>query len=572
MTIWKVKDKKTSSLQGWTKKYNPIILSILSERGISTEEELKKYFNFDYEKNIFNYFAIRDMEKAVERIISAKKKQERIAIFGDYDADGVTATVLVFETLKNLGYTNLTYYIPDRQVEGYGMNMAAVEYLKKDKVSLIITVDCGSTNLAEAAKAAELGMDVIVTDHHHVPDKMPELLALVNPERKDSNCPSNKLAGVGVAFKLAQALYQKIDAKNLEKLKWTLDLVAIGTIADCVPLLGENRILVKFGLIVLSKTRRIGLQEMFKVGRIAISENEKPDTHKVAFQIAPRINAAGRMDHASVSLNMIMEEKPAKARILALEVESKNQERQKITSEIVREIRIIAENSFKDRKLIFADSPHWPVGILGLIAGRICDEFQKPAIILQDQGKEMVGSLRSIPELNIIEVLEQCRELLIKFGGHAQAAGVTVSKERASEFLEKMAKIVEEKLSGKEIISFLNIDAELKPEDIDWNFISELKKMEPFGEGNRAPVFLMKNMIIEDLRVVGNGSKHLKLSLRGKSGSPKIFDAIGFSMGDKFPNLKTNDIIEAVFNLEEDEWNGNKKIQLKLVDLRLAEL
>lgn len=549
-------------------KYNPLILSMLWERGIGTKEEVENYFDFDYEKNILDPFDIADMAKAVERITSAKVKQEKIAIFGDYDADGVTATVLIFETLTNLGFKNLIYYIPDRQVEGYGLNEKAINYLKNEGVNLIITVDCGSTNIFEVIKAKELGIDVVITDHHHMPEKIPEALAVVNPERVDSKYKSLKLAGVGVAFKLAQALYQKMNPQNLEQLKWALDLVAIGTVADCVPLIGENRILVKFGLIVLSKTRRVGLQEMFKVGKISISENEKPDAHKVAFQLAPRINAAGRMDHASVSFNLVVEKDPVKARLLALEVESRNQERQKVTSEIVREIRILAENSFKDKKIIFAQNPHWPVGILGLVAGKICDEFQKPTIIFQDQGTEMTGSLRSIPEVNIVEALEECSGLLIKFGGHAQAAGVTVSKVRANEFLEKMSQIVEEKLFGKEIESLLEIDAEIKPKDIDWDFISEIRKMEPFGEGNRQPVFLIKNMLVEDLRMVGNGSKHLKLSLRGAAGSPKFFDAIGFSLGDKFPNLKANDIIDIVFNLEEDEWNGNKKIQLKIIDLK----
>jgi single-stranded-DNA-specific exonuclease len=570
MKNWKVKDKQDIKQEEWMKKYHPLILSMLRERRITAKEEIENFFDFDYEKNILNPFGLADMDKAVERITLAKDKQEKIAIFGDYDADGVTATVLIFETLKDLGFRNLTYYIPDRQLEGYGMNSEAVNFLKKEGVSLIITVDCGSTNFSEAAEAKRLGIDVIITDHHHVPERRPEALALINSERSDSKYKSKKLAGVGVAFKLAQALYQKISPQKVEQLKWALDLVAVGTVADCVPLLGENRILVKFGLVVLSKTRRSGLQEMFKVGRISISENEKPDTHKVAFQIAPRINAAGRMDHASVSFNLIMEKDPVKARLLALEVESRNQERQKLTTEIVREIRILAENSFKNRKFIFAQSPHWPVGILGLIAGRIADEFQKPTIILQDQGLEMVGSLRSIPEVDIVEALEECSELLIKFGGHAQAAGITVSKNKADEFLEKMSRIVEEKLKNIELEAVLEIDAEIKPENIDWDFIGELKKMEPFGQGNVQPVFFMKSMVIEDLRMVGNGSKHLKLSLRGKAGSPKIFDAIGFSMGEKFPNLKAGDTIDIVFNLEEDEWNGNKKIQLKLIDLKLT--
>lgn len=567
MVDWKIKSGKISS-QEKTGDYHPIVLGLLKNRGISKKGEIKDFFEFNYE-DLTDPLNISNMEKAVDRIAKAKEKKEKIFIFGDYDADGVTATALIFETLENLGFKNVSVYIPDRQAEGYGINETALKHLKKLKTDLIITVDCGISNWKEIKKANELGMNVIITDHHSIPEKLPEAFCIINPNLENSGFAAKDLAGVGVAFKLAQALYKKMDPKNIDRLKWLLDIIGIGTIADCVPLLFENRILAKYGLLVLSKTRRIGLQEMFKVGRIIISENDMPDVHKVAFQIAPRINAAGRMDHASVSFNLLLEKNQAKARNLALEVEGRNQERQKVTAEIYREVQILAQNLFKDKKFIFAENEHWPVGILGLVAGKITEEFKKPSIILQKQEKEYVGSLRSIPEVNIVECLRECSDLTVKFGGHSQAAGVTILHENIGKFYKKLSEIVEKKLKGKEIVSVLDIDMEISSEDIDWEFMSELKKMEPFGQGNPEPVFLVKNMVIADLRVCGNGSKHLKLSLKGESGGPKIFDSIGFGFGDRFPNIKKGDKIDIVFNLKEDSWNGSKKIQFNLIDLRI---
>lgn len=558
-------------------EYHPVTLKLLANRGINNKENIEKFFNADYENGLLDPHLFADMDKAVTRIIQAKEANEKIAIYGDYDADGVTATAVLFEALEKLEFKNVVIYIPDRQLEGYGINSEAIKYLHGQKVNLIVTVDCGITSAEEIMQAKQFGIDVVITDHHHIPKKIPEAVAIINPNVNNCGYPEKNLAGVGVAFKLIQALYQKIDPEKTELLKWSLDLVAIGTVADCVPMLGENRVLAKYGLVVLSKTRRPGLMEMFKVGRISISENDMPNTHKIAFQISPRINAAGRMDHASVSYKLLIEKNPVLAREMALEVEARNQERQKVTAEITREVRTLAENMFKDRKLIFAENEHWPVGLLGLVAGKISDEYNKPTVILQKQEKEYAGSLRSIPQVNIIESLEECAELLIKFGGHSQAAGIRVAPEKIEKFYKKLGKIIDKKLTGKDTIPEIEIDMEIVAEDINWDLVSEIKKMEPFGEGNEEPVFLLKNILVEDLKIVGNGSKpagrtgrHLKLALRVGKNSPKIFDAIGFGFGERFAKLKSGNIVDIVFNLQEDEWNGNKKIQLKLIDLKIV--
>ncbi len=565
---WKIKEGAISFDKKLTDKFNPIILQLLFNRGIKDEEKIGSFLNFDYEKNVSDPFDFSQMNKAVERIALALKRKEKIAIFGDYDADGVTATVLISEMLADLGAEKIIPYIPDRQLEGYGMNMAALDFLQKEGISLIITVDCGITNVDEVSEAKKLGMDVIITDHHHIPSSLPEAVAILNPHMEDEKSEIKCLSGVGVAFKLAQAIYQKVQPEKINQIKWMLDLVAIGTIADCVSLLGENRILVKYGLIVLSKTRRVGLKEMFSVGRISVSEDDIPDTHKVAFQISPRINAAGRMDHANVAYNLLVEKKPSIGRIMALELESKNQERQKITAEVVREIRIIVENSFKGKNFIYVANEHWPVGLLGLIAGKITDEFKRPVMILQKQADEFAGSLRSIPQINIIETLEKCSSFLERFGGHSQAAGIRIKNANLEKFCAKMSELIENDLEGKEMDLAREADMEIEAEDINWDLMMEIKRMEPFGEGNKEPIFIIKNMVVEDMKIVGNGSKHLKMFLRAKNGSPKIFDSIFFGAGEEFKEIKKDDKIDIACNLCQDEWNGNKKIQLKIIDLK----
>ena len=564
---WKIKEKKEIDKTGLP-KLHPVVLNLLSERGVDTAEKINDFFYPDYEKNLLDPFLFSDMEKALERIATAKEKKELVAIFGDYDADGVTSSAILKESLDNLGIESVVH-IPDRKLEGYGMNFSAVEELKKQSIKLIITVDCGITNCGEIEKANEYGMDVIVIDHHHVPIVVPKALAIINPHQENSGYPFPNLAGVGVAFKFVEAIYQKFFPEKKEQLKWMLDLVSIGTVADCVPLTDENRAIVKFGLIVLSKTRRLGLLELFNVGKFQVDENNVPDAHKIAFQIAPRINAAGRMDHANTAFNLIRETDRVKARDLALELEGNNQKRQKETARIVDEIKALANNMFKDKKFIFAVSEHFPTGIVGLAAGKIADEFNKPTAVLNKGEEESTGSFRSIPQVNIIEAIERCSDLLIKFGGHSQAAGITAKNENLNAFFEKLNNIIEEELKDKDVSPVLEIDAEIFPKDLDFELSESLQKFEPFGQGNKEPVFLMKNLIVEDLRKVGNGEKHLKLSLKATDGTPKIFEAIGFNMTNGFSHLKIGDKADFIFTICEDNWNGNKKIQLKLIDLKI---
>ena len=568
---WKVKIKNTQKAEVFSlklrKEIGDVILSILYHRGLKTDQEVERFFFFDYERDVVDPFLFSDMEKAVSRIREALEKQEKVTVFGDYDADGVTATALIEEVLKNIGIEQVTSYIPNRQTEGYGLNEKAIEYLKEQGVSLIVTVDCGITGKDEIEKARKLGIDVVITDHHNIPPVLPEAVAIINPKVPGSKYPQKDLAGVGIAFKLAQAIYKKIDPEKIDQLKWGLDLVAAGTIADCVPLLGENRVLAKYGMLVLSKTKRVGFQEMFKVAGIDFKEGKMFTSEQITFQIAPRINASGRMDHASVSLALLQEEDRVKARDMALEVEKKNQSRQKVTGEIVREVKILAENSFKDKSFILAHNPHWPVGVLGLVAGKITDEHQKPSIILQDQGETLVGSSRSIPEFDIMKALGKCRNLFIKFGGHSQAAGFSIKKENLEKFYAEFSQISEKSLAGFDFMPKMTADMLIDFDQIDWDLINFLGKMEPFGERNPEPIFWSQEVVVEEVKIVGNGNKHLKMFLHQKGGSPRVFDAIAFGFGKQFPELKKNDIINIVFKVRKDEWNGNQKIQLNILDM-----
>lgn len=548
---------------------HPLVVQLLLSRGLKTEQEIQKFIAPDYQADSHDPFGFDDMEKAVQRIKKARDEKQIVAIFGDYDADGITSSSILKETLDTLGIENFVY-IPDKRTEGYGMSVAAIEIFKQKNVSLIITVDCGITNIAEVQKANSLGIDVIITDHHHVPEDLPAALAIINPHAKNAErYPFKDLAGVGVAFKLVQAIFQKLLPEKIEQTKWMLDLVAIGTIADCVPLVGENRLFVKYGLVVLSKTRRVGLTEMFTVGRIMIDANAVPDTKKVSFYIAPRINAAGRIHHAYLAYNLITEKDLVKARDFALELEDNNAERQKITQSVVDEVKILAEEKFKDKKFIFAIGEHFAIGVVGLVAGKIVQQFNKPTVIFQETEGISKGSFRSIPQINIIETIGQCSELLVKFGGHSQAAGVSVTNENLPKFCEKMNMLIEKQLEGVDLAPEIKVDGELKTDAVDFYLVEELERMKPFGQDNEEPIFIMKNLVVRENRIIGSGNKHIKLYFTPKDGSPKVFEAICFGGYEKFKHVKMGNNVEILCNLQKDEWNGNKKIQLTLIDLKV---
>jgi single-stranded-DNA-specific exonuclease len=568
MALWKIKHADSEEGTSAEEGLHPVMAHLLRLRGIVTDEERESFFRPDYRKDLHDPFLFSDMQKLVERIALVRKRGERVGVFGDFDVDGVTSSVLLREMLTALNIP-VAVYIPDKNTEGHGLHVNALNVFEKEGVKLLMTVDCGMTNHAEVDEANRRGMDVIIIDHHHVPPVLPNALAIINPKLPESSYPFRELCGAGTTFKVGQALYKTFLPDQEDQLKWLLDLAAVGTVADCMPLIGENRVIVKYGLIVLSKTRRIGFQEMFAVGRIQIDENHVPDARAIGFQIGPRINAAGRMAHAKIAHDLLMEQDRVAARGLALELEANNEARQKISKETADQVKKVAENLYKDKKFIFAVSEHYPLGIVGLIAGRIAHEFNKPTAVLQKGETESQGSFRSVPSLNIIEAIEQCGDLLVKFGGHSQAAGMTIKNENLEVFYEKLNGIIEKQLEGVVVEPEIDIDMKLSPYQVTLQLTQEIQRFAPFGEGNREPVFLLENMVVEQVRMVGNGSKHLKLSLRPEEGDLKFFDAIGFGLGEKFPDLNVGQKVDVVFQLEENVWNGNTTLQLKLIDMRL---
>lgn len=544
---------------------SPITLQLLLQRGFFSKEGISRFLNTKYE-DLHSPDGLAGVAEAIKRIGKAKKGSEPVVIFGDYDADGITSTVLLKETLEALKLKPQTY-IPDRNKEGYGLNKPAIDFIKKKyNPKLLITVDCGISNGEEIEYARQSNIDVIVIDHHSIPKKLPEGCILINPKLPNQKYPFRDLAGVGVVFKVCRALWEKFLPERIDQLKWFLDLVAIGTVADCVPLVGENRIFAKFGLIVLQKTKRLGIQEIIKTARLPIGDKNPPSAENIAFQIGPRLNAAGRMDHADITLNLLSERNPVKARVAALEIEDKNSQRQKVTQEVYEEVKATLDPD-KEYRLIIRKGRHWPLGILGVVAGKIAEEYHCPAFILRDEKNLIKGSGRSIGVFNLIEAASQLDKLLEKYGGHSQAMGIKIKPENLARFEEDLQNIIEKSYDENTWGRQIHIDAEIEPKGIDWDILSEIKKFEPFGEGNREPVFLTKNLIIQELGPVGNEQKHLKFAFSFSGKSAKIFEGIFFKAGERFSEFQTGDNVSVVYSLRANEWNGNQKIELHIVDV-----
>ncbi len=548
---------------------HPLLVQLLISRGVETQAAVDGFLNPDWTKDVPDPFLFSQMERVVERIIRAIEQREKMVIFGDYDADGVTASAVLAETFKALG-ARWEVYLPDRQGEGYGLNTRAIEEIAKGGAKLIITVDCGSSNVAEIVRANELGLDVIVTDHHHESPQRPPAYAILNAWFAGETYPFRDLSAGGVAFKVVQALLARTDSgarfgrplpEGWEK--WLLDFVAISTVADMVPLQGENRTLVRYGLLVLRKSRHLGVRELVRASRLQLGALSADD---IAYILGPRINAAGRLHHASTAFDLLMTEDAATAAALSQTLNQTNSDRQRLTSEVYHAC-VTQLGPQPTTPVLFAGDPDWPAGILGLVAGKLVQRYGKPAIVYGSINGDTVASGRSLPALNIIETLDEVRSFLGRYGGHSQACGFTLtSPDVRPAFEAALTEAVDRRLAGIASGPVLEIDARLPIEQVDWPLTETLLQLEPYGIGNRKPRFLAEEVEIISIDRVGGDAQHLKLAVM--DGDHVVRKMIGFSFGEHGEGLTVGERLDVVYEAGVHTWNGNREIELKMIDAK----
>jgi single-stranded-DNA-specific exonuclease len=536
---------------------SPLIAQLLYNRGVKPEE-IAPFLSADRRLE-GNPFLLPDISQAVSRVYKAVLAREKIAVYGDFDVDGVTATVILVEGLSSLG-AEVIPYIPDRVNEGHGLKISALEKLKAEGADLVITVDCGVTDLAEVKQAQKMGVDVIITDHHIPLGNLPRAVAVIDPKRRDSVYPSPDLAGAGVAFKFLQALFHKDGRK-----KWLakfLDLIVLATITDLVTLVGENRYLVKAGLRELSNSSRVGIQEMVKLARLKPGELDAED---ISWVLGPRLNAAGRMKNASTSYQLLTTQSPEEARLLALELEEKNAERQKLTNEVLSRARGKLAAKLHLPVLIEGDESY-SIGVIGLVAGKLADEFYKPAIIISLGPELCQGSCRSIPEFDITAALEECHNLLTTFGGHPLAAGFTVTRQNLAQLEERITTLATDQLGHLDLRPEIVIDAELPLSTFTGETFNLIQKLSPFGRGNPQPTFLTRQVEVIECRNFGNRDEWLRLKLKQGNITWQAVDFESQRTREEIPSY-----IDVVYNLEKSRWNGEEVLGLNLRDFAPAQ-
>jgi single-stranded-DNA-specific exonuclease len=531
-----------------------LLIQLLFNRGITVAGEMESFFAADARLS-HDPLLLPDMETAVIRIYRALLAGEKIAVYGDYDVDGISATAIMVKALESLGGV-VTPYIPNRLTEGYGLNFTALDLLKEDGVSLIITVDTGITAIAEVAQARKIGIEVIVTDHHTPLPELPAAAAIINPKRPGSNYPFKELAGAGVAYKLSMALFHGIGKENGD-LPQLVDLAALGTIADIAPLTGENRYIVTEGLKQINRAPRPGLTGLAEQAGLDCA---KLSTDNIAWQLTPRLNAAGRLADAMNSYQLLMTDSPDEARELAAWLDEKNAERQRLTVKVLTQARneILAHGI---SPLLISGNSEYPAGITGLAASRLTEEFYRPVILISTGEITSSGSCRSVPEFNIIKALSRCGHLLTRFGGHSQAAGFSLPTGNLPEFTKMLSEVAATELTGLELFPHLDIDAEVKLAELGGSTYNLMQKLAPFGHANPVPTFLSRRVRVVDCRTMGREEEHLRLRLRQDG---QIWEAVAFRQGDFLPDLTP--FIDIVYNLEIDHWRGDSNLRLNVLD------
>ncbi|HMB22912.1 MAG: single-stranded-DNA-specific exonuclease RecJ [Chloroflexota bacterium] len=547
-------------------KFPPILKQILFNRGLATDADARTFLKAEPSADT-NPFQLTGMAATVERICYALEKNEPIAIYGDYDVDGVTATALLVQALGALG-GNVRGYIPNRFDEGYGLNKEALDSLKADGVKLVITVDCGIRSPDEAAHARTIGLDLIISDHHH-PDgeNLPPALAVINPKQHGDVYPDKDLAGVGIAYKIVEALLQERAKTKGESsifpLSSLLDLVALGTVADLAPLVGENRVLVRRGLRQIRETKRQGL---FSLAGVADVKIDKVTAGNIGFMLGPRLNASGRLESALASFELLTTTDFMRAGQLAMQLDTQNRQRQALTRSMQEQAEAIAMGDDPEAFLLFAAHEDFNPGVVGLAASRLTELYYRPSIVAAKNAEETRGSCRSIPEFHITDALDLCKDLLVRHGGHAAAAGFTVRNENLPELVARLKQIAKDQLCSKDLRQTLLADMEIPLADLNFEVLKHLGYLEPTGYGNPEAVFVSRNAKVKVARTVGADGKHLKLTFEDERGA--TYDSIGFRMGHLKAELPPR--VDVLYHIEANEYNGRTTLQLNLKDLKAA--
>ncbi|MBR5227858.1 MAG: single-stranded-DNA-specific exonuclease RecJ [Clostridia bacterium] len=555
--VWNLKEINEKEILEYKEKFkiSETLASMLVSKGIKVDE-VKSYLNPDI-SYLNDPFVLPDMKRLVDRILQAQNNQENIVIYGDYDVDGITSITVLYSFLKDIGI-EAKYYLPDRLEEGYGLNKNALKLLKGEGADLIITVDCGISAFEEADYSKEIGLDLLITDHHECSDVLPEAIAVVNPKRKDSSYPCTTLAGVGVTFKVITALAMALDLPKESYLKY-IDIVAVGTIADIVPLLGENRVITFNGLKALKSTKNEGLKALIKVSKI-----EKIDSDSVSFGLAPRINASGRMNDATIAVKLLLSNSPIEAYNLACTLDKQNKERQEVERKIFEEaVTLINEKGLDKKRSIVLAKSNWHQGVIGIVASKLTEMYLKPVVLLAIDGENAKGSARIPQGLSLYEAISNCTEFLISFGGHELAAGLSLETKNIEQFADKFESVIYE-MKPDEFVKVVDIDILLDTKKIDFDLIKDVAKLAPFGQKNKMPVFLCKDLKVTSICTLKD-NKHLKLCLQDKN---ICQEAIFFGAGSRRDELVIGDKIDIACTLSVNAFMGNIKIQFMLLDFK----
>lgn len=562
---WVLRDPAPASALAALHSFAPVVATLLYQRGLRDQASIDTFLSPDYKSGLHDPFLLKGMQTAAQRIAAAIAEGEPIAVYGDFDTDGVTAVTLLVQAIGAMG-GDIRPYIPHRLREGYGLNIEAIDQLAAEGVRVLITVDCGISNVQEVAHAQAQDIDVIVTDHHTPPEVLPAAYAVVNPKQPGCPYPYKQLVGVGIAYKLVQAL-ARLGVKMPLRGRDLLDVVALGTVADMGPLLGENRVLVRAGLESINATQRPGLKALIVATGLVQGKVTSSD---ISFMLGPRLNAAGRLDDAVLAYQLLLADDTSAAQHLAEQLNQANRQRQDMTKQIQAAVRQQLNDLGKsEQRIVMLDSVDYPAGLVGLVAARMVEELGRPVLLLERGEETSRGSARSVPGFSIIDALTACDDLFVRYGGHTAAAGFTIANDNIPVFEARLLEYAAEHLPDDLLMPAIEIDAEVPLGQLSWELLAQIAVLEPFGQANPQPLLMSHRVRVAGAWARGAEGQHLKLRIDDGRGGPS-FDAIAFRLGHLAGYFAKYPWIDIAYVLEAHEWNGNRTLQLNIKDLRRA--